>query len=152
MELFLSELSKAFLDDMILLAVDRASWHVTDKLKLPDNIRFHYLLPYTPEMNPIEQIWQTVEAKQKFIAQIMSSKSPVRSCEDVDETALRYAEIKALCAGNPLIAEKMNLDIEVAKLRMLKADHQSQHYRIEDDLLKRYPEQIISVKERIEGI
>jgi hypothetical protein len=93
-----------------------------------------------------------VENKQKFIAQIMSSKSPVRSCEDVDETALSYAEIKALCAGNPLIAEKMNLDIEVAKLRMLKADHQSQHYRLEDSLLKHYPERITAVTERIAGI
>jgi len=82
----------------------------------------------------------------------MSSKSPVRSCEDVDETALSYAEIKALCAGNPLIAEKMNLDNEVAKLRMLKSEHRSQHYRLEDDLLKRFPEQITSVKERIAGI
>ena len=97
-------------------------------------------------------LWQTVESKQKFIAQIMSSKSPVRSCEDVDETALSYAEIKALCAGNPLIAEKMNLDVEVAKLRMLKADHQSQHYRLEDELLKRYPEQITAATERIAGI
>ena len=82
----------------------------------------------------------------------MSSKSPVRSCEDVDETALSYAEIKALCAGNPLIAEKMNLDIEVAKLRMLKAEHQSQHYRLEDELLRRYPEQITSFTARIAGI
>ena len=97
-------------------------------------------------------LWQTVESKQKFISQTMPSKSPVRSCEDVDETALSYAEIKALCAGNPLIAEKMNLDVEVAKLRMLKADHQSQHCRLEDDLMKRYPEQIASVTERIAGI
>jgi len=97
-------------------------------------------------------LWQTVESKQKFISQIMSSKSPVRSCEDVDETALSYAEIKALCAGNPLIAEKMNLDVEVAKLRMLKADHQSQHYRLEDELLRGYPEKITSCKERIAGI
>jgi len=82
----------------------------------------------------------------------MSSKSPVRACEDVDETALSYAEIKALCAGNPLIAEKMNLDVDVAKLRMLKSEHQSQHYRLEDDLLKRYPEQITAVQERIAGI
>ena len=82
----------------------------------------------------------------------MSSKSPVRSCEDVDETALSYAEIKALCAGNPLIAEKMNLDNEVAKLRMLKSEHQSQRYRLEDNLLKRLPEQIASVAERIAGI
>ena len=97
-------------------------------------------------------LWQTVESKQKFIAQIMTSKSPMRSCEDVDETALSYAEIKALCAGNPLIAEKMNLDVEVTKLRMLKSEHQSQHFRLEDDLLKRYPEQITAVRERIEGI
>ena len=82
----------------------------------------------------------------------MSSKSPVRSCEDVDETALSYVEIKALCAGNPLIAEKMNLDVDVAKLRMLKADHQSQHYRLEDSLLKYFPEQITAVNERIAGI
>ena len=74
----------------------------------------------------------------------MSSKSPVRSCEDVDETALSYAKIKALCAGNQLIAEQMNLDNEVAKLRMLKAEHKSQHYRLEDDLLKRFAEQITS--------
>jgi len=97
-------------------------------------------------------LWQTVQKKQEFIAQIMSSKSPVRSCEDVDETALSYAEIKALCAGNPLIAENMNLDNEVAKLRMLKAEHKSQHYRLEDDLMKRFPEQITSVTERISGI
>ena len=97
-------------------------------------------------------LWQTVESKQKFIAQIMSSKSPVRSCEDVDETALSYAEIKALCAGNPLIAEKMNLDVEVAKLRMLKSDYNSQRYRLEDDLLKRYPERITAVTEQISGL
>jgi hypothetical protein len=97
-------------------------------------------------------LWQTVEAKQKFIAQIMTSKSPARSCEDVDETALSYAEIKALCAGNPLIAEKMNLDVEVAKLRMLKSDYKSQHYRLEDSLLKQYPQQITAARERIAGI
>jgi hypothetical protein len=90
--------------------------------------------------------------KQEFIAQIMSSKSPVRSCDDVDEIALSYAEIKALCAGNPLIAEKMQLDNEVAKLRMLKSEHQSRRYRLEDDLLKRYPEQTTAVTERISGI
>jgi hypothetical protein len=97
-------------------------------------------------------LWQTVESKQKFIAQIMSSKSPVRSCEDVDETVLDYAKIKALCAGNPLIAEKMNLDIEVAKLRMLKSEHSSQHYRLEDQLLKHFPQQIAAAAERIAGI
>ena len=82
----------------------------------------------------------------------MTSKSPVRSCEDVDETALSYAEIKALCAGNPIIAEKMNLDIDVARLRMLKFDYQSQHYRLEDDLLKNYPKLIVAANERIVGI
>jgi hypothetical protein len=97
-------------------------------------------------------LWQTVESKQKFIAQIMSSKSPVRSCEDVDETALSYAEIKALCAGNPLIKEKMELDVEVARLRLLKSEYKSQHYRLEDDLLKRFPEQITAAKARIAGI
>ena len=97
-------------------------------------------------------LWQTVEAKQKFISQIMTSKSPVRSCEDVDETALSYAEIKALCAGNPKIAEKMNLDVEVAKLRMIKSEHQSQKHRLEDNLLQHYPKQITAVNERIAGI
>jgi hypothetical protein len=97
-------------------------------------------------------LWQTVEAKQKFIAQIMSSKSPVRSADDVDETALSYAEIKALCAGNPLIAEKMQLDNDVAKLRMLKSEYRNQHYRLEDSLLKTFPQQIASVTERIAGI
>jgi hypothetical protein len=97
-------------------------------------------------------LWQTVQKKQEFIAQIMSSKSPVRSCEDVDETALSYAEIKALCAGNPLIAEKMALDNEVAKLRMLRSEHKSQHYRLEDSLLKTYPQQITATKERIDCI
>ena len=97
-------------------------------------------------------LWQTVEAKQKFIAQITTSKSPMRSCEDVDETALSYAEIKALCAGNPLIAEKMNLDVEVARLRMIKSDFQSQKHRLEDDLIQRYPKQITAINERIAGI
>ncbi|GHV15309.1 hypothetical protein FACS1894219_12150 [Clostridia bacterium] len=82
----------------------------------------------------------------------MSSKSPVRSCDDVDETALSYAEIKALCAGNPLIAEKMSLDNDVAKLRMLKSEHNSQHYRLEDDILKTYPQQIVGATARIAGI
>ena len=86
-------------------------------------------------------LWQTVENKQKFISQIMTSKSPVRSCDDVDETALSYAEIKALCAGNPLIKEKMDLDIDVARLRLLKSDHQNRQFRLEDQLLKHFPEQ-----------
>ncbi|MBQ9720242.1 MAG: helicase, partial [Oscillospiraceae bacterium] len=96
-------------------------------------------------------LWQTVENKQKFISQIMTSKSPVRSCEDVDETALSYAEIKALCAGNPLIREKMDLDIEVARLKLLKADHQSKQFRLEDDLLKHFPEKIKQIEGFIAG-
>ncbi len=87
-------------------------------------------------------LYQTLENKQKFISQIMTSKSPVRSCDDVDEQTLSYAEIKALCAGNPLIKEKMDLDIEVARLKVLKADHQSQQYRMEDKLLKYFPAEI----------
>lgn len=96
-------------------------------------------------------LWQTVENKQKFISQIMTSKSPVRSCEDIDEAALSYAEIKALCAGNPLIKEKMDLDIEVAKLKLLKASHQSTKYRLEDNLLKHFPESIERHKGYIKG-
>ena len=87
-------------------------------------------------------LWQTVENKQKFISQIMTSKSPVRSCEDADETALSYAEIKALCAGDPRIKERMDLDIDVTRLKLLKANHQSQQYRLEDRLMKFFPEQI----------
>ena len=87
-------------------------------------------------------LWQTVENKQKFISQIMTSKSPVRSCEDIDEAALSYAEIKALCAGDPAIKEKMDLDVDVARLRLMKADHQSQQYRLEDRLLKYFPKEI----------
>ena len=87
-------------------------------------------------------LWQTVENKQKFISQIMTSKSPVRSCEDVDETALSYAEIKALCAGDPRIKEKMDLDVEVAKLKLMKADHDSKRYKLQDRLRKYFPENI----------
>ena len=87
-------------------------------------------------------LFQTLENKQRFISQIMTSKSPVRSCEDVDEQALSYAEIKALCAGNPLIKEKMDLDVQVAKLKVLKADHQSQRFRLEDKLLTKFPAEI----------
>ena len=87
-------------------------------------------------------LWQTLENKQKFISQIMTSKSPVRSCEDVDEQVLSYAEVKALCAGDDRIKEKMDLEVEVARMRMLKAEHQSTLYRLEDQLLKTFPEQI----------
>ena len=96
-------------------------------------------------------LWQTVENKQKFISQIMTSKSPVRSCDDVDETALSFAEIKALCAGDPRIKERMNLDVEVAKLKLMKADHQSKQYRLEDQLLKYFPQEIETNKGYIQG-
>ena len=96
-------------------------------------------------------LWQTVENKQKFISQIMTSKSPVRSCDDVDETALSFAEIKALCAGDPRIKERMDLDVEVAKLKLMKADHQSKQYRLEDQLLKYFPEEIEKHKGFIKG-
>ena len=96
-------------------------------------------------------LYQTLENKQKFISQIMTSKSPVRSCDDVDEQALSYAEIKALCAGNPLIREKMDLDVEVARLKVLKADHRSQQYRLEDKLLKVFPAEIERNKGYIAG-
>ena len=96
-------------------------------------------------------LWQTVENKQKFISQIMTSKSPVRSCEDVDETALSFAEIKALCAGDPRIKERMDLDVEVSRLKLMKADHQSKQYRLEDQLLKYFPEEIEKHKGFIKG-
>ena len=96
-------------------------------------------------------LWQTVENKQKFISQIMTSKSPVRSCDAVDETALSFAEIKALCAGDPRIKERMDLDVEVSKLKLMKADHQSKQYRLEDQLLKYFPEEIEKHKGFIQG-
>ena len=95
--------------------------------------------------------WQLIENKQKFIGQIMTSKSPVRSCEDVDEAALSYAEVKALATGNPYIKEKMDLDIQVSKLKLMKANHTSQMYRLEDNITQHYPHQIAIFKERIEG-
>ena len=97
-------------------------------------------------------LFQTLENKQRFISQIMTSKSPVRSCEDVDEQALSYAEIKALCAGNPLIKEKMDLDVQVAKLKVLKADHQSQKFRLQDKLLTKFPADIQEANAHIAGL
>lgn len=97
-------------------------------------------------------LWQTLENKQKFISQIMTSKSPVRSCEDVDEQVLSYAEVKALCAGDDRIKEKMDLEVEVARLRMLKAEHQSTQYRLEDQLLKTFPEQIKRKEEILQSL
>ena len=97
-------------------------------------------------------LWQTIENKQRFISQIMTSKSPVRSCEDIDETALSYAEIKALCAGDERIKEKMDLDVDVARLRLMRANHQSQQYKLEDNLLRYFPEQIEAAKNAIAGL
>ena len=97
-------------------------------------------------------MWQILENKHKFISQIMTSKSPVRACEDVDDTALSYAEIKALATGNPYIKEKMDLDVQVSKLKLLKANHTSQIYRLESDIAKNFPVQISALKERIAGM
>ena len=110
-----------------------------------------HIYRYVTEATFDAYLWQTIENKQKFISQIMTSKSPVRSCEDIDETALSYAEIKALCAGDARIKEKMDLDIDVARLKLMKANHQSQQYRLEDNLLKHFPEQIEQSKGFIEG-
>ena len=96
-------------------------------------------------------MWQTIESKQKFISQIMTSKSPVRSCEDIDETALSYAEVKALATGNPYIKEKMDLEIDVSRLKLVKANYQSQKYAMEDRLLKYFPREVKLTEERIAG-
>ena len=106
---------------------------------------------YVTEATFDAYLWQTLEQKQKFISQIMTSKSPVRSCDDVDETALSFAEIKALCAGDPRIKEKMDLDIEVSKLKVMKAGHQSRQFRLEDQILKEFPAEIEQCKGFIEG-
>lgn len=95
--------------------------------------------------------WQLIEIKQRFISQIMTSKSPVRSCEDVDESVLSYAEVKALATGNPYIKEKMSLDIQVSKLKVLKASYISQHYRLEDNINQKYPRDIAFIREQIAG-
>ena len=97
-------------------------------------------------------LWQTVENKQKFISQIMSSKNPVRSCEDVDEVALSFAEIKALCAGDPRIKERMDLDVDVARLKIMKADYKTKQFRLEDSLIRSFPAEIAKMKEQIESL
>ncbi len=102
--------------------------------------------------NTADLLDQILENKQKFISQIMTSKSPVRACEDVDDTALSYAEIKALATGNPYIKEKMDLDIQVSKLKLMKANHTSQKYRLETDIARNYPMQITAAKERLQGL
>ena len=106
---------------------------------------------YVTENTFDSYLYQLVEGKQKFIGQIMTSKSPVRSAEDIDETALSYAEIKALCTGNPYIKEKMDLDIDVQRLKLLKANHLSQRYALEDQIIKYLPQKIVSLEQRIEG-
>ena len=111
-----------------------------------------YVYNYVTEGTFDAYLWQTLENKQKFISQIMTSKSPMRSCDDVDEQALSYAEVKALCAGDPRIREKMDLDVQVAKLKVLRSDYQNQKYRLEDKLLKHYPEEIQKAKNRITAL
>ena len=110
-----------------------------------------HIYRYVTESTFDAYLWQTVENKQKFISQIMTSKSPVRSCEDIDEAALSYAEIKALCAGDERIREKMDLDVDVARLRLMKANHQSQQYRLEDNILRHFPAQIEENKGLLSG-
>lgn len=110
-----------------------------------------FIYRYVTEKTFDSYLWQTVENKQKFISQIMTSKSPVRSCEDMDETALSYAEIKALCAGDPRIKEKMDLDVDVARLKLMKADHQSKQFRLEDQLLKYFPQEVERDTQLISG-
>ena len=108
-----------------------------------------YVYNYVTESTFDAYLYQTLENKQKFISQIMTSKSPMRSCDDIDEQAISYAEIKALCAGDPRIREKMDLDVQVAKLKVLRGDFQNQKYRLEDKLLKTFPEEIQKQKTRI---
>ncbi len=107
---------------------------------------------YVTENTFDSYMWQILENKQKFISQIMTSKSPVRACDDVDDTALTYAEIKALATGNPYIKEKMDLDIQVSKLKLMRANHTSQIYSLESDIARRYPAEITAAKERIAGL
>lgn len=107
---------------------------------------------YVTENTFDSYLYQLVESKQKFIGQIMTSKSPVRSAEDIDETALSYAEIKALCTGNPYIKEKMDLDIDVQRLRLMKASHLSQRYALEDQIIKKFPQEIASYEQIMQGL
>lgn len=111
-----------------------------------------HIFRYVTEATFDAYLWQTLEHKQRFISQIMTSKAPVRSCEDVDEAALSFAEIKALCAGDPRIKEKMDLDIEVSRLRLMKADYLNQHYYLEDSLLRTYPEQLAVLNNALQNL
>ncbi len=111
-----------------------------------------HIYRYVTESTFDSYLWQTLEAKQKFISQVMTSRTPLRSCEDVDETALSFAEIKALCAGDPRIKERMELDVEVSRLRIMKADYQSKKFRLEDAAAKYLPAQIGQAEAMIAGI
>ena len=111
-----------------------------------------HIYRYVTESTFDSYLWQTVEAKQKFISQIMTSRTPLRSCEDVDETALSFAEIKALCAGDPRIKERMELDVDVARLRVMKSDYQSKKFRLEDDVLRRFPAEIAGFEAIAAGV
>lgn len=110
-----------------------------------------HIFRYVTESTFDSYMWQLIENKQKFISQIMTSKAPVRSCEDVDEAALSYAEVKALATGNPAVKEKMALDVDVAKLKLLKANHMNNQYRLEDDIARNFPQQIAKLTEIIES-
>ena len=108
-----------------------------------------HIFRYVTESTFDSYMWQLIENKQKFISQIMTSKAPVRSCEDVDEAALSYAEVKALATGNPAVKEKMALDVDVAKLKLLKANHMNNQYRLEDDIARNFPQQIAKLTEMV---
>ena len=110
-----------------------------------------HIFRYVTESTFDSYMWQLIENKQKFISQIMTSKAPVRSCEDVDEAALSYAEVKALATGNPAVKEKMALDVDVAKLKILKANHMNNQYRLEDDIARNFPQQIAKLMEIIDS-
>lgn len=110
-----------------------------------------HIFRYVTESTFDSYMWQLIENKQKFISQIMTSKAPVRSCEDVDEAALSYAEVKALATGNPAVKEKMALDVDVAKLKLLKANHMNNQYRLEDDIARNFPQQIAKLTEIIDS-
>ena len=110
-----------------------------------------HIIRYVTESTFDSYMWQLIENKQKFISQIMTSKAPVRSCEDVDEAALSYAEVKALATGNPAVKEKMALDVDVAKLKLLKANHMNNQYRLEDDIARNFPQQIAKLTEIIDS-
>ncbi len=111
-----------------------------------------HIYRYVTEATFDAYLWQTIENKQKLISQIMTSKSPVRACDDIDEATLSYAEVKALCAGDDRIREKMDLDVDVAKLKLLKADHQSKQHRMEDDIQIHYPAKIEAAEKAIAGL